>query len=256
MKTYAIMNVKGGVGKTVTAVNLAEILAGEHRKRVLLIDADAQADASYLLVPDYEDLSGLYGLLVMGGAVDEYITPSRYRGLDVITGGSDLFYVSMEGADGMTKAMGDLLDNLWEDAYYDYVIIDCPPSFSAPSVAAICAADQVIIPVKLDAFGIRGCRFLTEQIAAVLDYNPQITTPRVLVTMWHNVPVCVQALELLEGSGVQRYETKIRRTDKVDESTFYAQALDEYSRHSAAGRDYRTLADELVFLEGGEYRGL
>lgn len=256
MKTISVMNVKGGVGKTITAVNLAQILAGDHHKRVLLIDADAQGDASYLLTPDYADGSGLYGCLVLGGHYEDCISETRYRDLDIVTGGSDLFYVSMEGAERMTGAMGDLLNNLRTDGEYDYVIIDCPPSFSAPSVAAICNSDQVIIPVKLDALGIRGCRFLQDQIEAVHEYNPAMELPRVLVTMWHNVEVCREGITLLHSSGIRRFNTTIRRTDKVDESTFYGQALNEYSPWSAAGRDYRNFAAELLGLEGGADRGV
>lgn len=256
MKTYAIMNVKGGVGKTVTAVNLAQILAGEHHKRVLLIDADAQGDASYLLTPDYADGSGLYGCLVLGGPYEDCVNQTRYRDLDIITGGSDLFYVSMESAERMTGAMSDLIDNLRTDGEYDYVIIDCPPSFSAPSVAAIANSDRVIIPVKLDALGIRGCRFLTDQIEAMHDYNPGMALPMVLVTMWHNVEVCRDATDLLLENGFSVYQTMIRRTDKVDEATFYGQAMQEYSPWSAAGRDYRDFVQELLCLEGGAEDGL
>lgn len=256
MKIYSVMNVKGGVGKTVTAVNLAQILAGEHHKRVLLIDADAQGDASYLLTPDYADGSGLYGCLVLGGPYEDCISPTRYRDLDIITGGSDLFYVSMETAEQLTKSMGDLLDNIRTDGAYDYIIIDCPPSFSAPSVAAIANSDRVIIPVKLDALGIRGCRFLTDQIEAMHDYNPGMALPMVLVTMWHNVDVCNEALELLRESGLSVYETRIRRTDKVDEATFYGQAMQEYSPWSAAGRDYRDFVQELLYREGGAGDGV
>ena len=256
MKTYAIMNVKGGVGKTVTAVNLAQILAGDHHKRVLLIDADAQGDASYLLTPDYADGSGLYGCLVLGGPYEDCVNQTRYRDLDIITGGSDLFYVSMESAERMTGAMSDLLDNLRTDGEYDYVIIDCPPSFSAPSVAAIANSDRVIIPVKLDALGIRGCRFLTDQIEAMHDYNPGMALPMVLVTMWHNVEVCRDATDLLLENGFSVYQTMIRRTDKVDEATFYGQAMQEYSPWSAAGRDYRDFVQELLCLEGGAEDGL
>ena len=256
MKTYAIMNVKGGVGKTVTAVNLAQILAGEHHKRVLLIDADAQGDASYLLTPDYADGSGLYGCLVLGGPYEDCVNQTRYRDLDIITGGSDLFYVSMESAERMTGAMSDLIDNLRTDGEYDYVIIDCPPSFSAPSVAAIANSDRVIIPVKLDALGIRGCRFLTDQIEAMHDYNPGMALPMVLVTMWHNVEVCRDAMDLLRENGFSVYQTMVRRTDKVDEATFYGQAMQEYSPWSAAGRDYRDFVQELLYREGGAEDGV
>ena len=246
MKTISIMNVKGGVGKTITATNLAEIYAGEYGRRVLLIDADAQGDATHLLLPgDYEPI-GTYGAMVIGGCIDDYINQTRYRNLDIMPASSDLFYLSMEASTTAVRAMGGLLQTL-SDEHYDIVVIDCPPNFSAASIAAICASDHVVIPVKLDAFGIRGCNFLTKQIEALYDYNPDITVGA-LVTMWHNVEVCRQSLKLLCDSGVEVYNTKIRRTDKVDESTFYGMALGEYSRFSSAGRDYREFAAELLHL--------
>ena len=253
MKTISVMNVKGGVGKTITATNLAEIYAGEYGRRVLLIDADAQGDATHLLLPSEEDPAGTYGALVMGGSYEDSIYHTRYRNLDIMPATSDLFYLSMEASTTAVKSMNDLIKVMADEicdghnGAYDIVIIDCPPSFSAASIAAICASDHVVIPVKLDAFGIRGCNFLTKQIEAIYDYNPEIEVGA-LVTMWHNAEVCRQSLELLYYSGVEVYDTKIRRTDKVDESTFYGMALGEYSRFSSAGRDYREFAAELLHL--------
>ena len=248
MKVISVMNVKGGVGKTITAVNIAEILAAEHNKRVLLIDADAQADASYLLLPGESEaeLQGTYGALVMGGCYEDYIQETPYRNLDIMTGGSDLFYVSMETSERAVKSMGDLIDVIREDRAYDVIVIDCPPSFSAPSVAAICNSTHVVIPVKLDALGLRGCNFLISQIEAMHEYNPDVKIAGILATMWHNVPVCNQAQDLLLQQELPLFATAIRRTDKVDESTFYAQPISEYSRFSAAGRDYRTFVVELL----------
>lgn len=258
MKVISVMNVKGGVGKTITAANVAEILAGDFGYRVLLIDADAQGDATHLLLPNEEEAYGLYGALIGGGCYDEYIFETRYRNLEIMPSSSDLFYLSMDVAEKAVKSMGDLVANMDEakqhgdpDAY-DVVIIDCPPSFSAASVAAICNSDRVIIPVTLDAFGIRGCKFLIDQIEAMMDYNPDIQVGA-LVTKWHNVEVCNQSLALLEGTEIPVYNTKIRRTDKVDESTFFGMALGEYSRFSSAGRDYRAFTKELL-AQIGEVR--
>lgn len=251
MKVISVMNVKGGVGKTITAVNVAEILAGDFGFRVLLIDADPQADATKLLLPNEEDPYGLYGALIHGGCYDEYVFGTRYRDLDIIPGSSDLFYLAMDVAEKTVKSFGDLLENLADDQRngdpeaYDVVVIDCPPSFSAVSVAAICNSDRLVIPVTLDAFGISGCRFLVDQIEAMKAYNADIEVGA-LVTKWHNVEVCNQSLALLQGTEIPVYNTKIRRTDKVDESTFYGMALGEYSRFSSAGRDYRAFSKELM----------
>lgn len=257
MTIISIMNVKGGVGKTVTAVNVAEVLASVHNKKVLLIDADAQADATCMLFEDGMNgqllCSDLYGAITYGEYLGECIYKSKYRNLDIIPASSDLFYVGMESCENVTRMMRGIFDLLREEYNYDYVIIDCPPSFSAPSVAAICNSEHVVIPVKLDAFGLRGCSFLADQIEALHDVNPHIDVAGVLVTMWHNSDVCRGGLEALQSRmSVNVFDTKIRRTDKVDESTFYGQSLLEYSKFSSAGRDYRLFVSELLAAIGVE----
>lgn len=250
MKVLSVMNVKGGVGKTITATNMAQILAGDYGKRVLLIDGDAQGDASYYLMGEQEvEHDGIYGALVIGGCYDEYVCQTRYRNLDILPGSSDLFWLSVDGTGKITKAMGYLVEAIRSDEDYDYIIIDCPPSFSPVSVAAIANSDHLIIPVNLSAFGLRGSRFLIQQIEVINDYA-DIKITGLLPTMWRNSPVCKQSLVMLHDLGLPIFETMIRRTDKVDESTYYAQCLSEYSRFSAAGKDYRAFVAELLKIIG------
>lgn len=252
MKVISVMNVKGGVGKTITATNMAQILAGGYGKRVLLIDADAQGDASYYLMGDQEvEHDGIYGALVIGGCYEGYVCQTRYRNLDILPGSSDLFWISMDCTQTITNAMADLVKSIQEDDPYDYVIIDCPPSFSSVSVAAIANSDHLVIPVSLSAFGLRGSRFLTRQIEAIGDYS-DIQITGLLPTMWRNSPVCTQSLALIHDMGLPVFETVIRRTDKVDESTYYAQCLSEYSRFSSAGKDYHAFVAEFLSKIGEE----
>ena len=256
MKTIAIMNVKGGVGKTVTAVNLAEILAGEHGKRVLLIDCDAQGDATYLLGAEDGNVS-TYELLTQSGTIDwmdpETVTPSRYRGLDVIPACSDLYYLQAANPEDMIRRVEEALGLLDREDRYDWVIFDCPPSFSAPAIAALCSSDYVTVPLAMAALDIRGCNNLMAQLEAVHDLSSmRLTDVRALPTMVHPGEVCKQALELLEETGIPLWKSRIRRTDKVPESTFYAQSILEYSPQSWAGRDYRNFVAELLARTSGE----
>jgi chromosome partitioning protein len=245
MVVISIMNVKGGVGKTITAVNLAEILAGDHEQRVLLVDADPQANATEMLLTN-QDPCGLYEALRFGGCVDDYTQPTRYRNLDILAGSDDLFYLPIDEAAQTVKAMGDIMEALREDGAYDYVIIDCPPAFQATSVASICSSDGVVIPVRLDAWSQTGARYLIRQIETMADYNPRCQVLGTLPTMYHNAAVCNQALEALSAHNLNPFPVCIRRTDKVDESTFMGMALQEYSKFSAAGRDYRRFAELLL----------
>lgn len=251
MKAIAIMNVKGGVGKTMTACNMAHILAETYKQRVLLIDADPQANASTFFEVDAKD-GGLTELL-NGLAVcyDEIIQATGYDGVHMIPCDSSLFGVDLGTDTGHTKtAIVDLCDNIREDDAYDVVLIDCPPSFTPSAIAALAAADGVIVPVKLDAFSVDGMEFLLDQLAAVHRINGKAKLEGILVTLWHNCVSNVQAEEHLRSRGIRVYSTHIRRSDKADESTWYHSPICDYSRYSSTARDYRDFVAEFV-KEGG-----
>lgn len=251
MRTIAIMNVKGGVGKTITTVNVATILAELYGKRVLVIDADGQGDTSAFLGANTADGAGLPALFQgMAAVYDEVIDGTEYAGLDLISANSDLYTIDLDalrmGKDAGRCVISDLRDAVVEDDAYDVILIDCPPSFTACSVAALAAADGVIIPVKLDAFSVRGMSFLINQIRNLHRVNGRCKVDGVLVTQWHNVDVIHQAEAMLREKGVPVFGTHIRRTDKVDESTWYCEPLQVYSRYSSAGVDYRTFVAEWI----------
>lgn len=253
MKTIAIMNVKGGVGKTMTACNMAHILSETYRQRVLLIDADPQGNATAFFNADATD-GGLTELL-RGAATcyDELVQETEYERLNILPGDSSLFLVDLEPeANGQStrKAMVDLCAALREDDAYDIVLVDCPPSFTVSAISALAAADSVIVPVKLDAFSVDGMEFLLDQLAAVYRANGEIKLEGVLVTLWHNCECNVQAEANLRSRGIKVFGTHIRRSDKADESTWYHSPICAYSRYSSTARDYRDFVAEFV-KEGG-----
>ncbi len=264
-KVISIMNSKGGVGKTITAANMAQILASEYGHRVLAIDLDPQADLTALLglpVPmddhvELEDIAGAYDLLT-GGWIpgtpglypEDIIHHTRYTGLDLVPSCSQMLVLGLTSADDCTKRLSDFIAAISEtDNPYHFVVIDCPPAFSGPSAAAIYCSDDVIIPTKLDYFGHKAAQFILEQIEIIASTSERELLPSVLVTMWHNSEVCKQGLIVLEDAlpeSVLLYPAMIRRSDKVDESTYYGQALGEYSRFSSAGRDYRDFVAQFL----------
>ena len=269
MRTIAVINLKGGVGKTTTVINMAAILA-DRGKEILVIDADPQANLTQFYgFRDPEKtldntLAELLSPLTPGRSCEaaDYVRETPAAGISLVPGSIDLINADIAAMKrgGSVRGIVDLLDCLNEDAWieqgvpengasaFDFVLIDCPPSFTAASVAAIYAADDVIIPLEADLFSVTGLAGLLAQINSLRHIQPRVRVAGALITKWHNTPACVQGECALRASGVPIFTTTIRRSDKVTESIFSLQALQTYSPQSAAGRDYRAFVDE--YLEG------
>ena len=251
MKTISIINLKGGVGKSVTAINMAAILAAEHNKRVLVIDADPQANATRFFGADLfpGSLCDLFAGRVC--CYDEITCQTQLNGVDIIPSNIDLLEYDVAAAkDGrLSKLLPDMIECIEDDDGYDYVLIDCPPGFTAVSISGIAASDDVIIPTTVDAFAITGLQELSAQIRGVQELKKDIRIAGILVTMWHNAPVVAQGEDYLRKRELPVFETTIRRTDKIPESTFARQPISEYSRWCAAARDYRAFVAEYLDKE-------
>lgn len=253
MRTFAIVNRKGGVGKTTTAVNLAYVLATSCRLRVLLIDADGQANATGILLPRKE-YAGL-GALLRGyySRYNDLVVHTDVEGLDVLPASDDLWAMDLEQDQSSLRhsALMHLRDAVAEDDAYDVMVIDCPPNLSTACVASILASDAVIIPVLSDACSATGVADLVEQIDSLRYIRPEIRIAGVLVNQWHRVPVVEDSVAYLREDGrVPVYETVIRRTDKVPESSWAGRAVQAWSPWCSAARDYRAWVAELMAKEG------
>ena len=264
MRTITVINLKGGVGKTTTVINMAALLALADW-RVLCIDCDPQANLSWFFgARDPETLkenttAQLLNLDDEGRSdvIEDYIRDTQLPGVSLIPASIDLIEADIasirQGARGV-KAIRDLIETLDETHKgvpgedYDFCLIDCPPSFTAASVAAIYAADDVIIPVEADPYSVGGMAQLLRQIESVREIQPRIRVAGVLITKWHKTAAVIQGEAALRGSGVPVFRTNIRRSDKVTEAAFMARSLDDYSRRSAAAIDYHNMVAE--YLEG------
>lgn len=256
MRTTCIMNMKGGTAKTITVLNMAAILDKGHSKRVLLIDADSQANLSELLAEDPVGLDSAKGTAdLLKGFAPMGLVRTKIPGADLLPGNEDLMTLDV------AAMMGGQLDGssmkAWIDVraeFYDHCLIDCPPAFNAAAMAALRAADDVIIPVKLDAFGIRGLSKIMAQIRNMRTVNPKLKIAGVLPTMFYNSADQRQAeadlREVLRSVNVKVFP-HIRRSPKVDESTFEQLPLEFFSPNSGACRDYRAFVAEYLGKEAG-----
>ena len=252
IRTTAIVNLKGGVAKTTTAINMAAILAKDHRKRVLIIDGDSQCNTTEFFGADPQGrnlatvLRGASLYDDPGAYAASCIQNTQYKDVDILPGDETLMDMDLSKVEQGT-VNSNVLRYLVEEVKdrYDIILIDCPPAFNAASAAALVAADDVIIPIKLDAFSIRGMSNLMRQIKNMRRINPRLQLAGVLPTMWYNDPEIADAEQQLRKVGFRIYH-HIRRTDKVDKMTFRQEPLLISSPKSAAGVDYRKFVAEYV----------
>jgi len=258
VRTTAIMNLKGGTGKTVTAINMAAILANDYDQRVLLVDADSQANLTQFTAPnlasDRNMIGGLADLLCQR---DAFAYPTSIVGVKIIPANDDLIGLDVSAVTrGVAEPMA-LRYFLDDNAdRFDWCIIDCPPAFSAGAMAAIAATDNLVVPMKVDAFGMNGIKSLMAMLENMRRINPDLELAGVLPTMVYQDKQQLEKLsELRAQLGVipVRVFHSIRRSPLVDRSTFSQEPLISCSPKSKTLYDYRMFIHQLIGdQEGGE----
>ena len=252
IRTTAILNLKGGVGKTCTAINMAAILAKNHNARVLVVDGDSQCNTTEFFGVD-PGKTNLATVLRGAGYYEDpgayaasCIRDTQYENVALLPGDETLMDMDLSKVEQGT-VNSNVLRYLVEEVKekYDYILIDCPPAFNAASAAALVAADDVIIPIKLDAFSLRGMGNLMRQIKNMRRINPRLKMAGCLPTMWYKDPQIREAEAQLKAAGLNVVH-HIRRSDKVDRMTFQQVPLLISSPNSAAGVDYRKFVAEYV----------
>ena len=252
MKTLALINLKGGTGKTVSAANMAHVLATVHRKRVLLVDADKQGNASrYFHL--YGEQDGTAALLLGPETADIATTiyPTQYKGLNVITSNMDLYqadralYEDTADVSGMLAAA---LEGVRDD--YDYCVIDNGPAVDMVTLNVMRAADDVLIPIRPDEFSFSGLLDLVEQVQAVReDINPELGIAGAFFTHWQNREAFRQARRSMEDSGIcPVFQTAINYNPKVSESTLEETPLCAFAPRSWAAIQYKRRTAEYLDL--------
>lgn len=251
MRTTVILNMKGGVAKTTTVVNMAALLAKKHGKQVLVTDADSQCNTTEFFGGESADGSLADALRAKEDGLKvavQSIQRTSLPNIDLLPGDPslmDLDLTKVETNGVRPTVLRDLVRYLEKENAYDYCLVDCPPAFNAASAAALIAADDVIIPIKLDAFSLRGMTCLLRQITNMRKINPKLRLAGCLPTMWYRSPNVQQAEETLHASKLPVFP-HIRRSDKVDDMTFAQDPLLITSPRSAAAIDYNRFVQKYV----------
>ena len=254
MKIIAVMNQKGGIGKTMTAASIAYILSEEHKKNVLVADADQQGNISLLYGRYDPEGQGMPELLenhrAAGGTYStaELIQSTPYEHIDIIPANGYLMRTNMrllmeEGGDQILRFSAAVNE---ARTVYDYCIVDCGLLMDMTVTNVLAAADLVIAPVKIGGFEIEAADNMNTQIDSLRSVNPDIRM-KVLLTMRQGNRTTAQIEEWLrESSGHDCFATAVRRSIMAEKSTVAHLPLPAFAKHSPVTQDYRAVVDEII----------
>ncbi|MDO4474324.1 MAG: AAA family ATPase [Eubacteriales bacterium] len=248
-RIIAITNQKGGVGKTTTAINLSACLA-EKGKKVLSIDMDPQGNMTSGLGVDKDDIEKtVYDLIIGQAPIEDVIVRNALENLDVLPTGIDLSAAEIEliGVEEKEFIIRKEVHRIKE--YYDYIIIDCPPSLNTLTINAMTTADSVIVPIQCEYYALEGLSQLMHTIQLVQErLNPNLEMEGVVFTMYDaRTNLSLQVVENVKDNLNQNiYKTIIPRNIRLAEAPSYGMPINLYDSKSAGADSYRRLAEEVI----------
>lgn len=252
-KTIAVVNQKGGVGKTTTTISLGASLA-ELGRRVLLVDFDPQGSLSIGLGVVTDELeSSIYNLLMDRNArVDDVLLKTSVPGMDLIP--SDIMLsgaeIGLVNEVAREQTLKRILASVAPD--YDVILIDCQPSLGLLTVNALTAADLVLVPLQCEYFALRGFKLLKEITSKIQErLNPDLKIIGIVATMFERTAHSKEVLSrIYEAFPEQVFDTVISKTVRFNETTAAGEPITNYASSSTGAAAYRRLAREVIARGG------
>jgi len=251
MKVVAIANQKGGVGKTTTAVNLSAALA-DRGQRIVMIDLDPQANATSGLGLEVEENCSLYGALLGHDDLPSKILATRIENLSVVPSEMDLAGVEIELArmDNHLFRLQRILREAKKLSRFDFCILDTPPSLGVLMTSALAAADEVLIPLQCEWFGLEGLAKIIHVIDQIRTsgVNPGVTLEGILMTMFDGRTNLSRSVVAEVGNYFpeQLYATVIPRTVRLGEAPSHGLTIFEHDPSGVGSRSYSDAAEEFL----------
>ncbi|MBI4243039.1 MAG: ParA family protein [Planctomycetes bacterium] len=247
MRTIAVLNQKGGVGKTTVAVNLACALS-LYGKKVLLVDLDPQCNATISLSSANPSVGNIYTLLCGGTSLEQSITIIS-NNLHMLTSSIDLAGIEHE----LTPAdLSIIKDTFVHVGTYDYIIFDCAPSLGLLILSCLTYVNEVFIPVQPEFFALNGLTLLLKSIDMVrVKLNPEIAITGIIFSMFEGRRLVTKEVvdEVTRHFGTSAFKTKIRKNVKLVEAQSYGKSIFDYDKESIGAKDFASLAGEVINQE-------
>ena len=256
MRSIALLNQKGGVGKTTTTANLGACLA-MLRKKVLVIDMDPQANLSVHLGIDIHKLKySIYNIITGDSKPEDVILNTKIQGLDIIPSNIDLSGAEIElvGVVGRETVLKEYLGNIL--GRYDYVLIDCPPSLGLLTLNVLTLVHEIFIPLQTEFFALQGVSKLLDTHEVVRKrLNKKLEITGIIFCMYTSrTRLCREVIEKVKEHFAkdQVFDTVIRKNVKLSESPSHGKSIVSYAPSSHGSEDYMSLAKEVVQQENSK----